>query len=249
MTELNKIYRQTETDFIEILNQIREKNINQNLLTSFNQKVIPNNNYDKDSYVTLTPTNAVANEINQEHLERLDSQGFTYYAHKEGIFDTSSYPTEEELKLKNGAQVILIKNDKDKRWVNGTICKIEELLPNQVFVNIDGFTCEVKRETWENIEYYFNREKNKIEERIIGVFEQYPLRLAWALTIHKSQGQTFSKVIVDMGNGAFAHGQTYVALSRCKSLDGLNLKRPLEYKDIILDDTVYRVQEIFQKIN
>lgn len=249
MIELNKIYRQTEADFINILNQIREKKINHNLLASFNQKVISNNNYDKNSYVTLTPTNAVANEINKEYLERLNSQEFTYYAHKEGVFDTSSFPTEEELKLKNGAQVILIKNDKDKRWVNGTICKIERLSSNQVFVNIDGFTCEVKRETWENIEYYFNKEKNKIEERIIGVFEQFPLRLAWALTIHKSQGQTFPKVIVDMGNGAFAHGQTYVALSRCKSLDGLVLKRPLEYRDIILDDTVYRVQEIFQKLN
>ncbi|RJQ59275.1 MAG: AAA family ATPase [Stygiobacter sp.] len=249
MLELNKIYRQTDNEFIGFLNQIREKKINGISLTKFNQRVKPNGEYDRNSYVTLTPTNAVANEINQEYLERINSQALMYYAHKEGKFEVNAYPTEEELKLKVGAQVILIKNDKDKRWVNGTICKISNLSSSQIFVNIEGHTCEVKRELWENIEYYFDREKNKIEERIIGSFEQYPLRLAWALTIHKSQGQTFSKVIVDMGNGAFAHGQTYVALSRCTSIEGLILRKPLEYKDIILDDTVYKAEEIFNKIN
>jgi len=249
MLELNKVYRQTDNEFIHFLNMIREKKINNNSLTEFNQRVISDLDYDRDSYVTLTPTNAIANEINQDYLDKIELQEFSYWARKEGKFDASAYPTEAELKLKVGAQVILLKNDRDKRWVNGTICKISNLSSSQIFVNIDGYKYEVTKEVWENIEYYFDREKNKIEEKVIGFFEQYPIKLAWALTIHKSQGQTFTNVIVDMGNGAFAHGQTYVALSRCTSLEGLKLKRPLEYRDIILDQSVYRVQEIFRRVN
>ncbi|MGD8778133.1 MAG: DEAD/DEAH box helicase [Ignavibacteria bacterium] len=249
MLELNKIYRQTDNELIEFLNRVREKKINGDLLSKFNKRVVFNNTNNRDSFVTLTPTNAIANNINQEYLGKINSHEYVYCAYKEGKFDVGSYPAEEKLKLKVDAQVILVKNDTDKRWVNGTICKISRLSPSQIFVNIDGYIHEVKKEIWENIEYFFEREKKKIEEKVIGVYEQYPIKLAWALTIHKSQGQTFSKVIVDMGNGAFAHGQTYVALSRCTSMEGLLLKRPLKYKDIILDDAIYKAQDIFNKIN
>ena len=148
-------------------------------------------------------------------------------------------------KLKKGAQIILLKNDPDKRWVKGTIAESADLTDECIKVLINGNIFEVPGTTWEKIEYEYNKEKNKIEERVIGTFEQYPVRLAWAITIHKSQGQTFDNVIIDLSYGAFTHGQVYVALSRCTNLEGITLKRPVIHSDIIFDKRVNRFKEKF----
>jgi ATP-dependent exoDNAse (exonuclease V) alpha subunit len=141
--------------------------------------------------------------------------------------------------------VILIKNDPDKRWVNGTIAKIADLFDNEIKVSINGNIYDVPRSKWEKIKYVFNDKENKIEEEVIGTFEQYPMKLAWAITIHKSQGQTFDNIIIDLGYGAFTHGQTYVGLSRCSSLEGIILRRPLIESDIIFDERIYEFREKF----
>ena len=133
---------------------------------------------------------------------------------------------------------MLLKNDKEKRWVNGSVGTIASLSDNEIQVNLDGYTYSVPQETWSKIRYSYNQETKKIEEEVVSSFTQFPLRLAWAITIHKSQGHTYGSVAVDMGDGAFAHGQTYVALSRCKSLEGLFLKREIVREDIIVDPAI-----------
>ena len=162
-----------------------------------------------------------------------------------GQFEESIFPTEELLELKPGAQVMLIRNDPYKRWVNGSIGRISSLTDTQVWVEIGGTVYELEPETWHNIRYRYNQETNRIEEEEVGSFTQYPLRLAWAITIHKSQGQTFDKVMIDLGRGAFAHGQTYVALSRCTSLDGLVFSRPVTPRDMVFDERVYNWRRVF----
>jgi ATP-dependent exoDNAse (exonuclease V) alpha subunit len=144
--------------------------------------------------------------------------------------------------------VILIKNDPDKQWVNGTIATIASLSRSSIKVDIDGEICEVKRVKWQKIEYSYNEDEDKIEEDVVGAFEQFPIKLAWAITIHKSQGQTFDKIIVDLGRGAFTHGQVYVALSRCSSLEGITLKRPVINSDIIFDKEIYEFHNQFASL-
>jgi hypothetical protein len=142
----------------------------------------------------------------------------------------------------------LIKNDPDKRWVNGTLAKVAALSPDSIVVDINGFEYDIPITKWEKIEYSYNEEEDKIEDEIVGEFAQYPLKLAWAITIHKSQGQTFDKVIIDLGHGAFTHGQLYVALSRCTCLDGIKLKRPVVHSDIIFDERIYEFNERFASL-
>lgn len=177
---------------------------------------------------------------NTIRLSKLDNKMFIYKAEIEGALDKAIFPTEEFLQLKVGAQVMFLKNDKQKRWVNGTIGIIESLSENQIRVNIDGIDYPVEQETWNKIRYYYNQQERKVEEEIISSFTQYPLRLAWAITVHKSQGQTFGSVAVDMGDGAFTHGQTYVALSRCTTIEGLFLKRDIFKEDIIIDSDIVK---------
>src|SRR5262249_35009332 len=192
-----------------------------------------------DDYVTLTPTNQAALQINLAFLGCLPGPEHTLPAVVAGRFDPASYPTDRTLRLKAGARIMMLRNDLGGRWVNGSMGVVTEVGPSRLRVTLGGLAHEVEPHTWENVEYVFNRRENRIDQRVIGTFQQYPLRLAWALTIHKSQGQTFDRVHLDLGRGAFAHGQTYVALSRCRSLDGLALSRPVLPRDVLLDETIH----------
>ncbi len=243
--ELNKNYRQSDTRFVDLLNKIRNKTQGDDDLELLNErvtKIIPG---DYNHRVFLTATNNRANAINEEKLAGLLDQEYKYEADITGKFEESAYPTEDCLRLKKGAQIILIKNDPDKRWVNGTIAEIAALSPGTIKVSINGNIHEVAKATWEKIKYEYNLDEDKIEEKIIGTFEQYPIKLAWAITIHKSQGQTFDNIIIDLGAGAFSHGQVYVGLSRCTSLEGIILKRPVIESDIIFDERVYEFRNRF----
>jgi ATP-dependent DNA helicase PIF1 len=200
----------------------------------------------RDGFITLTTTNEAALRTNKICLEQINAKLYAYPASVTGIFDSAIFPTEQVLELKRGAQIMMMKNDAEKRWVNGTLGTISALSEQKVRVEIAGTSYEVEPETWQNIQYHYHRETNRIEEEVIGTFVQYPLRLAWAITIHKSQGQTFDKVLIDLGRGAFAHGQTYVALSRCRSLEGIVFSRPVTPRDILFDERVHGFTQVFQ---
>ncbi len=234
--ELNTIFRQTDDDFKSILNSLRYGDMTEDLLNSLNRRVV--DSCPADGVITLATTNATAFQINYSRLNSLTSQSFSYQAIIDGKMDVSSYPTESSLVLKKGAQIMMLKNDSKKRWVNGSLGTIESIDHNEIKVNIDGQVHSVVKETWNKIRYSFNSEKREIEEEVVSSFTQFPVRLAWAITVHKSQGQTYTSVVIDMGRGAFAHGQAYVALSRCKSLETLYLKRPLTHNDVIVDPAV-----------
>jgi ATP-dependent exoDNAse (exonuclease V) alpha subunit len=178
-------------------------------------------------------------------LERLPMPETDFDAVVAGKFDQSAFPTDPTLRLRRGARVMMLRNDPAKRWVNGTVGTVSELGPEKVRVAVKGSSHEVERYTWENVEYCFDRRTGRIDQRVVGTFQQYPLRLAWALTIHKSQGQTLDRVCLDLGGAAFAHGQTYVALSRCTSLQGIALSRPIFQTDVIFDDAVYGYRDVF----
>lgn len=234
--ELTHIHRQQDESFKQILNLIRENKFDEDLLELLNQRV--NFNVSEDHVITLATTNQIVSEINQRKLNQINAPLYEYKGILTGEIKNLDLPTDLNLNLKVGAQVMFVKNDKDKRWVNGTIGIVEKLSKNEIRVNIDGITYPVYPEVWKKIRYIYNRETGKIEEEEIGSFTQYPLKLAWALTIHKAQGQTYERVIIDIGQGAFAHGQVYVALSRCKSLEGIFLKREIFKEDIIVDPCI-----------
>jgi ATP-dependent exoDNAse (exonuclease V) alpha subunit len=247
--ELSTIYRQKDDSFMELLNRVRNKEYNKGDLDKLNERVRKDATAsDKDPTVILTTTNSLANMINQDRLAKLPGKEIMFEASSSGKFEKSAYPTDESLRLKKGAQVIMLKNDPDKQWVNGTLAKIVALSRDSVVVDINGTTCDVPVAKWQKIEYNYNEEEDKIEDEVVGEFAQYPLKLAWAITIHKSQGQTFDKVIIDLGNGAFTHGQLYVALSRCTCLDGIRLKRPVTHSDIIFDRRIYDFKERFASL-
>lgn len=242
--ELRKIYRQSDAKFIDLLDRVRNKDINRRDLEQLNQRVI-NPPKQVEHIITLTTTNKIAAQVNEYHLHKLNNSEYEFQAEISEQFNESFFPTEYNLKLKKNAQVMMIMNDPQKRWVNGTIAQIEDLADDFIKVRIENEVYEVKRATWHKIEYKLDQENNHIVEDIVGVFMQYPLRLAWAITIHKSQGKTFDNVIIDLGHGAFAHGQVYVALSRCVCLEGIVLKRPLRSNDIIFDEKVYEFRKKF----
>lgn len=243
VVELQKIYRQKDGDFIRVLNKIRNNKVTAWDLDTLNARVLADpmafHNTDH-SYITLTTTNKAADEINKLRLERLPDWVEVYQAKFDGEFENRNHPTSAELELKKGAQIMMLNNDMEGRWVNGSIGRISKIEYDYaseediLYVELEGEEEEVIVEphTWELHKYYWDGEKNEMEMETIGSFRQYPLRLAWAITIHKSQGKTFDKVVVDVGRGAFAHGQIYVALSRCSSLDGLLLQRPIQRRHI-----------------
>ena len=189
--------------------------------------------------MTLATRRDVVDAINEQHLDALKTPELTYVGEITGTFPDSDLPTAKDLTLKQGAQVIFIRNDKDNRWVNGTLGKVAELGEDIIKVELeDGTIYEVEQEMWENIRYTYNEKEKKVEEEQLGIFKQYPIKPAWALTVHKSQGLTFNNVVIDFAGGAFTSGQTYVALSRCTSLEGMTLLRPLSERDIIVSTAV-----------
>ena len=247
--ELTHVYRQSDTNFINLLNNIRENRFDDETLQRLNQRYIPNFRPDEQSgYITLTTHNYQAQQINNRKLAELPGDPVTFYGEIMGDFPESSLPTSQELVLKPGAQIIFIKNDFDRRWVNGTIGVISGFDPIEETLYVitdDGKECDVKRESWRNIRYKYNEEKKQIEEEELGTFTQYPVRLAWAITVHKSQGLTFSRVVIDFTGGVFAGGQAYVALSRCTSLEGIQLKKPISRADVFVRPEIVSFSERF----
>ncbi len=245
--ELQKVFRQKDPVFIEILNQIRNNTITDETLELLNQRVgaeLP----ETDGYtVYLTTTNKMARELNESNLSKLKGRTYRFVATVEGEFDEKSYPTDYELVLKKGAQVMMLNNDSYGRWVNGSIGRVVKVRKDRergiriIEVEFpDGRVEEVEPYTWDLFHYYYDEDEGKIETEIVGAFTQYPLKLAWAITIHKSQGKTFDQVVIDIGRGTFAHGQVYVALSRCRSLDGISLVKPIKKKHIFMDYRIVR---------
>ena len=238
--QLEKIYRQTDQQFVDILNHVRDG------LPTADDMLTLHRRYDptfkpkpEQGYIRLTTHNRMADEYNDHEMQRLSTKPFTYTAEVEGNFPMLSYPTSHDLTLKEGAQVMFIKNDTDGQYFNGKIGRVVELGKECVKVVCTGEenVIEVTPQEWENAKYTVNQQTHEIETDVQGVFRQYPLRLAWAITIHKSQGLTFDRAIIDAGH-SFASGQVYVALSRCRSLDGLVIASPIDNSAIISDERV-----------
>lgn len=245
--ELQKVYRQTDPLFISLLDKVRTKEVSKLDIEKINSRVFSEIELNKTDFaITLTTTNDLTERVNSIKLSELKTNKFIYDAEVSGEFEESKYPTEFELTLKEGAQVIFIRNDTDKRWVNGTIGLVTELDEASIKVKLkDGSIHSVEKRIWENIKYLYNKEKKKIEQEIVGTFNQYPLKLAWSITIHKSQGLTFDKVVIDFGNGTFASGQAYVALSRATTFEGLFLKQKMHSTDICVADEIKNFAKSF----
>ena len=235
--ELQKIYRQVDQKFINILNKVRNNQLDTESLNHLNQRYKPNFEPPKgDNYIILTTHNAYASNYNDQKIKSLKGDSHVFTAKTSGEFPESSYPTQAELELKEGSQVMFIKNDSspDKLYFNGKIGEVTKINNETILVKCkdDHFPIEVKREKWDNIRYSLNADTKDITEDLIGTFTQVPLKLAWAITIHKSQGLTFEKAIIDAGQ-SFSFGQVYVALSRCKTLDGMVLSAPITSNNIM----------------
>jgi hypothetical protein len=244
LIELDKIYRQKEESFVRLLNKVRNNHMNADDFEDLHLRYHPTFRPERDEkYITLTSHNKQADQINEQELYKLDAASFTYEATVENDFPENMYPVEFELNLKEGAQVMFLKNDLvQKRYYNGKIGVVKLLSKDKIIVDCDGTEIEVGKETWENSRYSLNRADGKLEQETLGTFTQYPLRLAWAITIHKSQGLTFEKVMIDAG-AAFSSGQVYVALSRCTSLAGIVLLSKIEPTAIHSNENVIKGQQ------
>ncbi len=247
MMELTTVYRQTNRYFIRLLDAIRTRRFDMDDLDAINERFseLPDDSY--EGYITLSARNAVVDQINQQRLKRLTGVEITYAGSVNGNFNNRVFPTDLILKLREGAQVMFVKNDPKRKYVNGTIGTITKLQEDRIIVTVDQEgkgkrDIEVQQTEWEILKHKIN-DKNEIEADPIGTFKQYPIRLAWAITIHKSQGKTFDKVIVHLGAGAFAHGQTYVALSRCTTLEGIILKQRIRPRDVLVDERIVEYYE------
>jgi ATP-dependent DNA helicase PIF1 len=247
MFELQKVFRQEEKHFIRLLDNIRLNRIDYDDLEELNERHLPGFQTE-DLYITLCTRNDIANSINQKKIRELPGEAHSFTATVAGEFQPRLYPTDLVLQLKEGAQVMFVRNDPHKRFVNGSLGKITNLTRDYIRVAVERESgerevIELDQMDWEIIKYKMSEDGNQIESKVIGTFRQYPLKLAWAITIHKSQGKTFEKVIVDLGRGAFESGQTYVALSRCRTLEGIVLKQPVRSRDIMIDPQVVEFYE------
>jgi ATP-dependent DNA helicase PIF1 len=238
--ELEKIYRQKDDEFIRLLNVIRNRTVTDDDLAIFNQRFDPQFEAPpNDFYIYLTSTNEQANRINDERLAKLPGRTHSVRGLIEGDFGAEYLPTSTELKLKKGAQIMLLNNDSAGRWVNGTVgrmvgIKKDEDEQDVILARLDtGKKVEIEPHTWEIFRFFLKN--GELSSETVGSFTQYPVRLAFAVTIHKSQGKTFEKAIIDVGKGTFAHGQMYVALSRCTTLDGIVLMKPIRKSHILMD--------------
>lgn len=251
--ELQKVYRQTDPEFISLLDDIRTNTATESDLVRLNKRVGQSFQDDTDGLsITLSARRDTVDYINRRELDKLDGEPFIAKGEINGEFPESALPTPVELELKPGCHVMFIKNDMKKRWVNGTLGVVSAIDEDGGVVSViteDGSEYDVERELWENVRYKFNETEEKIEEEQIGTYVQFPLRLAWAITVHKSQGLTFRRVNIDFTGGAFAGGQTYVALSRCMSLDGISLKEPIRRRDIFVRSEVVRFAKNYNDSN
>ncbi|WP_159520431.1 helix-turn-helix domain-containing protein [Sunxiuqinia indica] len=241
--ELTQVFRQQDDKFISLLNKVRDNLLDENAAKELNRRCQPAfSPNDEDGYITLCTHNSQAHRINDSKLQGINSKEQMFKARVTGNFPEYSFPTDSELRLKVGAQVMFVKNDPDpeKRFYNGKIGKITDIDENTVSVKCPGDESEIEVSAllWENVKYSIDKNTAEIKEELEGSFSQIPLKLAWAITIHKSQGLTFDKAVID-AEASFAHGQVYVALSRCKTLEGLVLKTPISNQNIITDQTVH----------
>ena len=254
--ELEKVYRQEDSGFVDLLNSVRDNSINYKQIKELNKCTAKNGFYpNKDSgVISLCTTNRDVDAINMKNLAEIDSDAFLSESEIVGEVKKNLFPAEEDLVLKNGAQVIFLNNDEERKWVNGTLGKIIKIdkelqtltieTQSKIGTDIVKKTHEVKRHQWDISKYVMKQ--GVLEREQIGSFKQFPVKLAWAITIHKSQGKTFDKVFIDFGRGTFAHGQAYVALSRCRSFEGMQMKRLLRKSDIKMDE---RVRDFFARFH
>ncbi len=234
--ELTQVFRQKDSTFRDILNDVREGKYTADQLDTLNARygqAVP-----LEGTVTLAATNNLVTRINQQKLNQLKGKLFSYTAIITGNMTKGSFPTEEILQLKEGAQIVMLKNDVNKKWVNGTVGKIEKLTDKGIEVNIKGLVYALEVNTWEEMTYTVDETTNEVETKVASSFTQYPVRLAWAMTIHKSQGQTYESVALDLSIPTFAAGQMYVALSRCTGLEGLYITQPVKASFIMVDAQV-----------
>jgi len=237
--ELTHNHRQSKDPFFfNLLTRLGQNELTEDDMESLNSRVLTPASRVHPETVLLTSTNAAAQQINARHLDALPEEECFYEAEIKGEIDPNMVPTEADLVLKPGAQVMFMRNDPERRWVNGDIGVVEACSKTFVQVRLRDTVYDVKPVKWERIRYTFNAENNRAVPQAAGEFKQYPLRLAWAITIHKSQGQTLKHVLVDLGKTAFAHGQVYVALSRCESLEGLWMRRPIRGSDVLFDERI-----------
>lgn len=245
--ELRKVYRQESRLFLRLLEAVRVNSIDHDDLEDLNERHQPTFS-ETDGYITLCARNATADKINQRELSLLENTEHEFFATVKGQFDPGLYPADFGLRLRKGAQVMFVRNDLEERqFVNGTIGKITQLTQDTIVVETEEHggkkrRIEVPKAEWEIIRYK-GAATGGLETEVIGVFIQYPLRLAWAITIHKSQGKTFDRVLIDLGGGAFEHGQLYVALSRCRTLEGVVLRHRIRPQDVITDERVVEFYE------
>lgn len=238
--ELKNVYRQTDRHFIDILNHARDCTLTSQDISDLNARYIPGfSPKPDDGYIRLMTHNRQVDYVNETELEKLDNKPYTFVAAVTGTFPEESYPTADSLTLKKGAQVMFIKNDPDRRFINGTLGEVKSIDKNSIAVRLaeSGMIIDVEPMEWQNIRYQFDEESKEISSKQIGRFKQYPLKAAWAITVHKSQGLTFDKAIIDV-HAAFSPGQAYVALSRCRTLDGLVLSSPVSASVFMRDNAV-----------
>lgn len=238
--ELKNVYRQTDRHFIDILNHARDCTLTSQDISDLNARYIPGfSPKPEDGYIRLMTHNRQVDYVNETEMKELDSKPYTFVAAVTGTFPEESYPTADSLTLKKGAQVMFIKNDPERRFINGTLGEVRSIDKDSIAVRLaeSGTIIDVEPVEWQNIRYQFDEESKEISSKQIGRFKQYPLKAAWAITVHKSQGLTFDKAIIDV-HAAFSPGQAYVALSRCRTLDGLVLSSPVSASVFMRDNAV-----------